>query len=369
MNIKNYEKNFSVGPAKLFPNVAPFLCQKLQDGTMEISHRSPAFTDISKKTIKNLRSFFNIPEEYKIFYLASSTESWEVVARGCINNSSTHITNGNFGELWKKMFEKTHIKTNEISHHDWRTKVEINEINPKPNTEFLALTANETSTGISYSNNEIKKLKLKLNNLSSDILLGIDITSSMGGIAYDFTLADIWHFSVQKGLGLPAGLGILIVGPRAWNKYLKRNKKNLDTGCHHSLGSLENKMTTKFQTPTTPNFLAICGLGFVCQKLSEEFGNIINLEKKIKNRANRLYTFFNKHPKFSIVPKTGESKTILVLESSKSNITKLHKFLDKHQIIVAKGYGKTKHTQIRIGNFPAHSDKMFSDLMIVLKKF
>ncbi len=320
--MKNYDKNFTVGPAKLFPGVADFLSEKLHDGTAELSHRSAEFSDISKNTLSTMREFFNIPDDYRTFYLSSSTESWEIVARGCVNKKTAHVTNGNFGEHWKKMYDKMNLEVKEISHGDWRTRVDVDEIKIDSETELLALTANETSSGISYSNDEIAKLRQKF----PEILFGVDVTSSMGGVAYDFTQADIWHFSVQKGLGLPAGLGVLVLSPRAWEKYLEKAEYGADTGCHHSLGSLEGKMAGKFQTPTTPNVLGIYGLGFVCAELIKKFGSIDKLHGKLKARAERLYNFFESHSKFSIVPNKGRSETILVLECSEADIEKLHPF-------------------------------------------
>ena len=61
-----------------------------------------------------------------------------------------------------------------------------------------------------------------------DKLIAVDAVSSAPYGDLDYRLLDIVFFSVQKLFGLPAGLGILIVSPRAIEKseqlYLVREK-------------------------------------------------------------------------------------------------------------------------------------------------
>jgi phosphoserine aminotransferase len=343
--------NFTVGPSKLYTGVADFLSAKLQEGLGELSHRSGDFTEMSKKTQENMRHFFNIPKGYHIYYTYSATEGMEILTRNSISQKACHVSNGNFGNVWKKTSLLAKKQVQFISYNGEK-RVEPNEILPETDVDFLALTANETATGIAYSPKEISEIRKKY----PDILIGIDATSSMGAVEYDFSQADAWLFSVQKAFGLPAGLGLLVVGPRIVQKSQQREQSGEDVGCHHSLSGLEKKMAGKFQTPTTPNALNICGLGFVCEQFSKDFGSFSSLYRKTQEKANVLYTFFDAHPTLSVnTSPQGRSESIIVVNGDEKELEDLHSHLSQQGITIGKGYGKAKSKQIRIANFPVHS--------------
>lgn len=348
--------NFTIGPSKLYHGVADYITDIVQSEFSQISHRSPQFTETSKNTIENFRKFFEIPEDYKVFYTGSSTEAWEIIGRGCVDIKSTHVTNGSFGESWWKKAGNIGREAQHLTHGDWKTRLGIDEMNVDEDSEFLAITANETSTGIAYSSEEIKSIRKKF----PQILIGVDITSSIGGINYDYSQADIWHCSVQKGLGMPGGLGILVVGPKAWEKYKTRETAGADVGSHHSLGSLWGKMETKFQTPTTPNFINIATLGFVCEQFIKDFGTSTELERLTNEKASILNNFLGKSNKYHV---NGNSKTIFVIDAPEPSMDTINSLWEKG-ITISTGYGKMKTTQIRIGNFAVHSIK---DIEILIK--
>jgi len=380
--------NFTVGPAKLYHGVENFLCECLQNGYGELGHRSAEFSEISKQTISDMRSFFQIPENYRIFYTYSATEGLELATKNCVNTNATHVINGNFGNLWAGLSEKTGKIVQKFSleteglHHGERVDLQkiLPEISQNKETlpEMVCITANETASGVAYSPSEISGFSQKLSEISEDILLSVDITSGMGGYAYDFSSADIWAFSVQKALGLPAGLGILIVSEKAYQKSLAREKSGNDVGGHHSFSGFEKKMKGKFQTPSTPNFLAIAGLGYISRKFSEDFGTIQNLAKITQKKAEKFYAHIEKNSEiFGLSPlvmdKKSRSNTIVVLrgadknpEISEKSLAEKFKNLKNSGIQIGKGYGTFKSQNFRIGNFPVHA---WEDLENILEKF
>jgi len=395
--------NFTVGPAKLYHGVEDFLCECLQNGYGELGHRSAEFSEISQNTIQNLRSFFEIPENYRIFYTYSATEGLELATKNCVNTNVTHVINGNFGNLWAGLSEKTgkivqkfSLETEELQHGE---RVNLQKILPEISKnsenipEMVCITANETASGVAYTPSEISEFSQKLSEISEDILLSVDITSGMGGYAYDFSSADIWAFSVQKALGLPAGLGILIISEKAYQKSIERElgesgeksensavrKRKNDVGGHHSFSGFEKKMKGKFQTPSTPNFLAIAGLGYISRKFSEDFGNIKNLAKITQEKAEKFYTQIEKNAEISgisplVNDKKARSNTILVLKGTDQNsekpeiseklLAETFKNLKNSGIQIGKGYGTFKSQNFRIGNFPVHT---WEDLESILK--
>lgn len=355
----NFVKNFTVGPSKLYHGVSDFIKQSLDEGVGEISHRSKKFTDISKDTIENFISFFNIPKEYKVFYTYSATEGMEIITRSSVTNKSYHISSGNFGNVWINTAKGSKKNVTSVV-SDEKNKISIDDIKPEEDTELIAITANETSSGIAYSPEEIEIISKKFPN----ILLAVDVTSSMGAIKYNFSSADAWFFSVQKCLGLPAGLGILIISPRVWQKAEQRKNEGYDIGCHHNLFGMNKKMPEKYQTPTTPNVLAIAGLGYICKRFQNDFKTIDNLNKITNKKAEKVYDFLNNHKELSpnLDLNSGESKSVIVADASREYIENFHQVLKSQGIIVGTGYGGKKLDQIRIANFPVHSEKDFDNL-------
>ncbi len=347
----DFVTNFTVGPAKLYHGAADFLCEQIQSGIGEISHRSKEFSKLSEDSLTAFREFFCIPDDYRVFYTYSATEGMEILTRSAVDEKVCHVSNGNFGNVWTKTSQKAQKTVQKISHDDGKTRVSLDEITPDASTEFLAITANETSTGIAYSPAEIKTIR----ECFPKVLLGVDVTSSMGAIAYDFAQADAWFFSVQKAFGLPAGLGMLIVGPRVWTKAKNMQEAGEDVGCHHRLTDLEKKMDGKFQTPTTPNTLNIGGLGFISRQLREDFGTLEDLYAKTQEKAAKIYSFFADHPTLKIAIPEGRSESVIVIDGEAEELAALHERLSAVGIEVGKGYGGKKAEQIRIGNFPVHS--------------
>ncbi len=353
--------NFTVGPAKLYHGVADFLCAELQNGLGEVSHRSKTFTEMSAASITAFREFFQIPDEYHVFYTYSATEGMEILTRSAVDEKVCHVSNGNFGNVWAKTSQKAGKIVQKISNENG-TRVELSEIIPAQNTELLAITANETATGIAYSPQEITEIR----NTFPEILLGVDVTSSMGAIAYDFSKADGWFFSVQKAFGLPAGLGVLIVSPRLMQKAAARQESGADVGCHHRLTDLEKSMSGKFQTPTTPNVMNIAALGYISRQLQSDFGSLVELHKMTQTKAQLLYDFFADHSKFRPAVATGRSESVIVVDGSEADLADLHQRLKASDIEVGKGYGGKKAVQIRIGNFPVHK---MADIENLLQNF
>lgn len=351
--------NFTVGPSKLYDGVAENLKQNIENGYASLSHRSKLFSDISGKGIEDARKFFNIPKNYKIFYTYSATEGLELAIRTLVSKKSLHFINGTFGWVWANIARKNGkeaIVKEEIFGKRAPLKISTDEKNKKnkENIDLVCVTANETSSGIAYSSDEIKNFS---QTLPDETLLAVDITSSMGGVSYDFSSADIWAFSVQKAMGLPAGLGILIVSPKAYKKAVERENENNEAGMHHSFSALEKKMDIKFQTPTTPNVLGIFSFAFICNSFLSVFENIKKSEEKTKEKAKFLYDFFEKHTDFKpfITDKKSQSQTIIVIEGTLEKIREKKEELKKKNILVGAGYGLNKETQIRISNFPVHT--------------
>jgi phosphoserine aminotransferase len=123
-------------------------------------------------------------------------------------------------------------------------------------------------------------------------------------------------------------------------------------GTYHSLPSLwENYL--KFETPETPNVMAIYVLG----KVAEDFNRIgvDVMRKETDKKAKLIYDFASKSDQFDIFveKESHRSATVAVLNCKELAGQVIARVQEKSGMVIGAGYGKMKETQIRIANFPA----------------
>jgi len=331
----------------------------IREEILSISHRSPAFDTLFQTTTDNLCSLLSIPKNYSIFFLSSGTEGMERIIQNMAAQDTFHLVNGSFSEKFyqvSKQLKKVPVK-NEVGYgqsFDW------NSIDIPPPTELVCCTQNETSTGVAIDMKEVYALKHRHPNM----LFAIDVVSSIPYIDIDYSKIDAVFFSVQKGFGLPAGLGVLILSPAAIEKSSLLEKSNISIGSYHSFSSLK-KYAEKDETPETPNVLSIYLLNEVIRDMLRK--GIDLMRKETEEKAKYIETLVEKSRELSYLAKDSQirSKTAHVLKvNGGSKILMEH--LKKHGFLISSGYGSMKNNYVRIANFPAHSVEDMKKLVNIL---
>lgn len=353
--------NFTPGPSQLYFTAADHARQAFKDGIPSLSHRSKQFEEISRLATDGLRELLTIPAGHSIFFTGSATEIWERILQNLVIEKSFHLVNGSFS----KRFYEIAVQLNR--HPE---KVEAKEghafeqgISISSDTELIAVTHNETSTGVSLPLDYIYSLKEK----NPNALIAVDAVSSLPYPDFDFTKLDSVFFSVQKGFGLPAGLGVWIVNDKCIAKAENLLSKELSIGSYHSIPSLK-QLADKHQTPETPNVLGIYLLGQVVQDFLRR--GIKTIRKETEYKAAILYNELEKHALLNpfVKDKNIQSKTVVVADCQ-SHTERLTKFLLEKGLSPGDGYGANKKTQLRFANFPAHSKEQFEQLVDALAVF
>lgn len=350
---------FTPGPSQLYPTVAKHIINALAENIPSISHRGDKFHEIFQNTQNILRKLLKIPQGYKIFFLSSGTEAMERIIENTVGKFSLHFVNGAFSErfyqtaveLGKKPLK---IETRLGNGFNFQT------INIPAKTEVICFTHNETSSGVALPLPEIYFLKKKY----PDKLVAVDTVSSAPYADVDYKFIDVCFFSVQKGFGLPAGLGVVIVSPAALEKYKFLKHKKASLGSYHSFDSLL-KYLEKQETPETPNVLAIYLLGKVCEDLvSSARHRLAETRRETEEKAKMIYDFFERKNGFRIFVKDKlfRSNTVIVIEVIEGSKPVIEK-LKKKGFFVGNGYGEFKDKHLRIANFPAHSVADFRRLL------
>lgn len=350
---------FSVGPSQLYPTVPVHIKNALKENIPSLSHRSSAFADYYKTAVTNLRKILLIPDTHEIYFTASALEGMERTIQNTVKTHSFHFVNGSFSREFYQIaldLGKTakRFDAENGQSFDFKDAVIPDE------SELITFVQNETSTGVSTPLENI----YAVSKSHPDKLIAIDIVSSTPYIAPDFTKIDIALFSVQKGFGLPSGLGVMIISNRAMQKarYLSNTQHSI--GSYHNFLKLQ-EFGNKYQTRETPNVMNIYLLSKVTQDILAKGIEVIRHETEVK--AQLLYSFFDNHPRYKpYVQEKYRSKTTIVIDVLGES-GKVVDLLTKHAITVAEGYGKRKDNHIRIANFPSHTEQQIKRLIRILK--
>ena len=346
---------FTPGPSQLFPTVPLHIKNALRDGILSVSHRGYPFEGFFQNIEDSLKRFLGIPEKHHIFFLSSATEAMERIIENCVEKYSFHFVNGSFSERFyqvaielKKKAQKNEVQLG--------MGFNFKNIKIPKHTELICFTQNETSTGVLTDVSNIYAIKKQY----PEKLVALDIVSSVPYVKVDFNLIDLVFFSVQKGIGLPAGLGVLIVSPKAIEKSKHLKDKNNNTGSYHNFYELL-KYGEKNQTPETPNVFNIYLLSKVIEDMLKI--GIDKIRTDTEKKANLLYKFFDNHLKYKPFVSDINTRSKTVLTINVTDPKSLIKELKSKGLIVGSGYGKLKDSQIRIANFPSHSIRDIKTLL------
>lgn len=347
---------FTPGPSELYPTVPGHVTTALNEKIGAISHRSKQFQEIYRHAVDGLKTLLQLPSNYEVLFLASATEVWERALQNCVAEQSFHLVNGAFS---KKFFEFSE----ELGYLAQKQEVKEgkgffgSEVQVPAGTELVAITHNETSTGVTTRVEDINAIRDRY----PEPLLFVDAVSSLPYPAFAYDKIDATYFSVQKCFGLPAGLGVWILNDRCIARAEERLAQGNAIGTYHSIPSLLSKAKVN-QTPETPNVLGIYLLGKVVEDFNTKGVETIRQETAAK--ATRLYDYIGRSENFDFaVAEPAHRSDTTVVATTKIPAPEVNKRLEPYKMGVGTGYGSAKETQIRIANFPTHSPAQIEELV------
>lgn len=348
--------NFTPGPSQLYFTVEDHARKAFRDGIPSLTHRSKDFENIYARVRDGLRELLQLPPNFRVVFTASATEVWERSIENLVEEKSLHFVNGSFSLRYFEIAKQLGRSSD---------KIEVEEgkgftTGTFPATELVALTHNETSTGVSMPLEFIHAFRAS----HPEALIVVDAVSSLPYPAFDYTRIDSVFFSVQKAFGLPAGLGVWLVNDRCVEKAESIAAKGKSIGSYHSLPSLLG-FEKKNQTPETPNVLAL----YLLAQVLEDFNRlgISKLRAETDYKAALLYQALATSGVASAFVKdeSARSKTVIVADCG-NNLSQIVKALQSKELYPGDGYGKFKTTQLRFANFPTHSKEQYELLVDTL---
>ena len=215
--------NFTPGPSQLFYTVADHAKVAFKEGIPSISHRSKKFESIFQKATDGLKELLGVPADYAIFFTSSATEIWEKSIQNLVETSSVHFVNGAFSNRYFEIaiqLGKKAVKIEDALGHDFSSI----SIENYP-SELIALTQNETSTGVSITNAFIQEVRSK----NPQAILAIDAVSSLPYPALDYSQVDTVFFCKLSALAIHFGFTIHTPKPAGKPNPFCTEKKTVST--------------------------------------------------------------------------------------------------------------------------------------------
>lgn len=339
---------FNPGPSEIPPETLRDLEDIARSGLLSASHRGERVRAVLKDTVAAMREAMAVPPDHGIVFQPSATAAMEMILRSCVRRRSHHFVAGAFAGRFADTADA-------IGLHATRTESATSEPVPWDETdiagdiELIALTDNETSTGQRWPTADREALARRY----PDALVAVDVTSSFGAFAMDWTTADLFFGSVQKCLGCPAGLGFVIASPRA----VERAREARGVAPWQSLEQLAERIR-EGATVETPNVLGIALLGRVMARW-----DLTAAEQRVRAHAEAVWEA-PLAARFHVDNPAWRSPTVHNLAVD-DPARWLRRAADAG-FQLGRGYGALADTCVRIATFPAHRPEDVARLLSAL---
>jgi len=210
-------RNFLFVPG---PTNIPDRVQRAMMVAME-DHRSSKFPELSTSVLHDLKKVFKTTGGQCFIFPSSGTGAWEASLTNTLSPGDKLLATrlGQFSHLWIDMAKRLGYDV-EVFDVEWGEGVPLDRYeealraDKRHQIKGVLACHNETTTGVT---SDIAGVRRALNAANHPALLFVDAVSSLASI--DFRM-DEWGVDLavagsQKGLMLPAGLGILGVSQKA----------------------------------------------------------------------------------------------------------------------------------------------------------
>lgn len=359
---------FGVGPSQLHPIVPGGIRRALAEGLPSWSHRSDAFRREVSATVEALRAVLEIPRDHRVLFVGSATEAMERVVQGLVggegpvSSRSFHLVNGAFSRRFRTVSSNLGGRPDGLEVEEG-AGYRLSDVTVPEPFDLLALTQNETSTGVALDPQGIADLARR----HPHHLTVVDTVTAAPTAPLDLSAVDGAFLSVQKLFGLPAGLGVLVVAPRLVERVRERQRAGLPVGGYMHIPALAAS-ADRNETGSTPNMLAIRLLGDVARTFLER--GIDVLRRDAGASAERIHQAASRAG-WTPFPKREEdhSRTVLVFRIPGEGGGAREKVrLQARGFEVSSGYGPLKDQVVRIANFPAHPPEAVEGLARVVEE-
>jgi alanine-glyoxylate transaminase/serine-glyoxylate transaminase/serine-pyruvate transaminase len=256
---------FVPGPTNVPDRVIRAMAVQMED------HRSPIFPELARACLSGLKPVFKTASASPILFPSSGTGCWEAALTNCLNPGDKVLIArfGQFSHLWADMCRRLGFET-EILETPWGEGAPVErylaslEQDKQHKIKAVLVCQNETATGVA---SDVAAIRQAMDSVKHPALLFVDSVSALASV--DFRM-DEWGVDVcvsgsQKGLMLPAGLGVTCVSPKA----LDAAKRATSRRCYFDYADMVAANASGY-FPYTPSLPMLYGLRESLAMLAEE---------------------------------------------------------------------------------------------------
>jgi alanine-glyoxylate transaminase/serine-glyoxylate transaminase/serine-pyruvate transaminase len=234
-------------------------------------HRSPDFPLLTRACLDGLKAVFKTTSGQPILFPSSGTGCWEAALTNCLDPGAKVLIArfGQFTHLWADMCRRLGFEV-ELLETPWGEGAPVDrhlsalQADRQHAIKAVLVCQNETATGVA---SDVAALRRAMDSIQHPALLLVDSVSALASI--DFRMDD-WGVDVcvsgsQKGLMLPAGLGLICVSQKA----LEAAKRTASRRCYFDFGDMVAANASGY-FPYTPSLQMLYGLRESLGMLAEE---------------------------------------------------------------------------------------------------
>ncbi len=256
---------FVPGPTNVPDRVLRAMHRAMED------HRSSDFPALAAPVLENLKKIFKTTSGQAFVFPSSGTGAWEASLSNTLSPGDKVLAArfGMFSHLWIDMAQRLGLQV-DVLDAEWGEGAPIERYQEALAADkghaikAVLFTHNETATGVT---SDVAPLRRALNDTKHPALLMVDGVSSIGSIDYrmDEWGVDLAITGSQKGLMLPAGLGIVCASQKALALYDQAKLPRV----FFDFGDMRKANTTGY-FPYTPSLPLLYGLRESLAILMEE---------------------------------------------------------------------------------------------------
>ena len=240
-------------------------------------HRNPNFPKLTLPLFEQLKRLFRTTTGQAFIFPATGTGSWEAVLTNTLSQGDKVLAPrfGQFSSLWIDLAQRHGLDV-AIQDEEWGTGASPERIGQAlaadkgREIKAVMVVQNETATGVT---SDIAAIRRAIDAAGHPALLFVDGVSAIGSL--DFRM-DEWKVDgaitgSQKGLMLPAGLGIACVSQKALEAQKAARNNNPLRRAYFDFDD-QSKQNKDGYFPYTPSIPLLYGLREALTMLLDEEG-------------------------------------------------------------------------------------------------
>jgi alanine-glyoxylate transaminase/serine-glyoxylate transaminase/serine-pyruvate transaminase len=256
---------FVPGPTNIPDRILRSMTVAMED------HRSSKFPELTRSLFPDLMRVFGCTAGQVFIFPTTGTGAWEAALANTLSPGDRVLAPrfGQFSHLWIEMMQRLGLEV-EVIECEWgegAPEAEIGRIlraDREHRIRGVMIVHNETATGVT---SDLAAVRQAMDEARHPALLYADAVSSLGSIEFRMSewRVDLAVTGSQKGLMLPAGLGIVCASPKA----LEAGKAATCARAFFSFGDMQRTNRDGY-FPYTPALPLLYGLRASLDMLLDE---------------------------------------------------------------------------------------------------